>query len=251
MANNPFVKYQAALSVEEFAYQNTSQPRQNWLLTYLDVFVLIFMLIISILSISDIQQQQTSEQKQQTKTEQRPAKQASQQAAKTTPKDKQVEIKDRKDQEVDNNNLENRLSQTVKAMGLQDSVHMKISQGYAQLEIQDKILFESSKALLLPAGQTILEKLSPLLNQASGLIYIEGHTDDRPIKTPQFPSNWELGAARATSVLHFLALQNLDATRLRAVTYGDTQPVADNDTAEGREKNRRVNIVIKISDRVD
>ena len=72
-----------------------------------------------------------------------------------------------------------------------------------------------------------------------------------PIKTVKFPSNWELGAARATSVLHYLATQKLDVNRLRAVTYGSTKPVADNSTKQGREKNRRVSLVIKISDKED
>ena len=89
------------------------------------------------------------------------------------------------------------------------------------------------------------------MKQAKGLIYIEGHTDNRPIKTAQFPSNWELGAARATSVLHFLASQQIDANRMRAVTYADTKPLADNATEQGRQRNRRVNIVIKVSEQLN
>jgi len=81
------------------------------------------------------------------------------------------------------------------------------------------------------------------------LILIEGHTDNLPIKTPQFPSNWELGSARATSVLHFLTSQQLDSSRMRATTYADTLPIADNSTSAGREKNRRVSILIKVSER--
>ncbi|NOQ76740.1 MAG: OmpA family protein, partial [Methylococcaceae bacterium] len=60
-----------------------------------------------------------------------------------------------------------------------------------------------------------------------------------------------LGAARATSVLHYLASQDLNANRLRAITYGSTKPIADNKTRQGREKNRRVSLIIKVSDKID
>lgn len=140
------------------------------------------------------------------------------------------------------------LQQQLEQLGLTDSINMTVTQGYAQLEIQDNILYQSSEATLTDSGRAVLSKLTPLLKQAKGLIYIEGHTDNRPIKTAQFPSNWELGAARATSVLHFLASQQIDAARMRAVTYADTKPVADNASEQGRQKNRRVNIVIKVSD---
>ena len=109
-------------------------------------------------------------------------------------------------------------------------------------------MFKSSEADLTASGGALLKRLTPLLKQSVGLILIEGHTDNIPIKTAQFPSNWELGASRATSVLHFLVLQQLDSSRLRAITYADTMPIADNSTPEGREKNRRVNILIKFSE---
>lgn len=138
------------------------------------------------------------------------------------------------------------LNKKLAKLQLDDSVQIKVNQGYAQIQIQNNILFQSAKAKLTEAGKDLLERLSPLLKQASGLIFIEGHTDNRPIKTKKFPSNWELGSARATSVLHFLASRQLKAERLRAVTYADTMPIADNNTETGRRKNRRVNILIKI-----
>jgi chemotaxis protein MotB len=140
------------------------------------------------------------------------------------------------------------LSKTIQEFGLNDAVHIKVKQGYAQLEIQDKVLFKSSQADLTPDGAAVLTRLTPLLKQAEGLILIEGHTDNLPINTVQFPSNWELGSSRATSVLHFLTSQQLESSRMRAMTYADTQPIADNATSAGREKNRRVSILIKVAD---
>lgn len=149
---------------------------------------------------------------------------------------------------TDENELQQHLTKTVAEFGLDKNVNIKVAQGYAQLEIQDNVLFNSSEAGLTASGGALLKRLMPLLKQSVGLILIEGHTDNMPIKTAQFPSNWELGASRATSVLHFLVLQQLDSNRLRAITYADTMPIADNSTPEGREKNRRVNILIKFSE---
>jgi len=127
-----------------------------------------------------------------------------------------------------------------------ESVNVKIKEGYAQIEIQDNILYESAQASLTDDGKALLKKLIDLLKQSTGIIFIEGHTDDQPIATKLFPSNWELGSARATSVLHFLTSQDLNSQRLRAVTYADTLPVSDNSSEEGRKKNRRVNLLVKI-----
>jgi chemotaxis protein MotB len=163
-------------------------------------------------------------------------------------------INDKKSNNItleNNNSLQTQLQKTIDELGLTDAINMKVSLGYAQLEIQDKVLFQSSESNLLVAGETLLKKLAPLLIKSSGLIYIEGHTDNRPIKTQRFPSNWELGSSRATSVLHFLSSQKLDTSRMRAVTYADTKPIEDNETEHGREKNRRVSLVIKVSDKIN
>jgi chemotaxis protein MotB len=159
------------------------------------------------------------------------------------------ETKPLPEQSLDNEKrLQQQLTKTINEFGLNEAVHIRVNQGYAQLEIQDKVLFKSSQADLTTDGAAVLKRLTPLLKEAEGLILIEGHTDNLPINTPQFPSNWELGSSRATSVLHFLASQQLDSTRMRAITYADTMPIADNTTREGREKNRRVSILIKVSE---
>jgi chemotaxis protein MotB len=77
---------------------------------------------------------------------------------------------------------------------------------------------------------------------------VEGHTDPVPISTLQFPSNWELSAQRATTVLRYLVRAGVPAERLRAVGYADTRPVADNSTPEGRAKNRRVALVVHLEE---
>lgn len=290
----------SSLSIEENE-QAFDRHSQKWLLTYLDVFILIIMLVVTLIAISDFKTEpKTSDvehQKKQLKQTVSPKKEkpitTTNPIEKTTPiinptqppvtakvtataaesknqikptppvsaetiinkqalkseNIKQAQLE--KNTELSDDILQEKLKKTIAELGLTKAVDMKIRQGYAQLEIQDNILFKSSEASLVIAGKGLLKQLTSLLEKSSGLIYIEGHTDNRPIKTARFPSNWELGAARATSVLHYLASQKLDATRLRAVTYGDTKPIADNKTKEGREKNRRVSLVIKVSDKID
>jgi chemotaxis protein MotB len=297
MSKDPFSKLQSSLSLEDLLAQPSPRNAQNWLLTYLDVFVLIVMLVITLITLSDInkEQQKTTKPKKmpaiicppviapvvincpppvvvENKSVQpiAPTEQIAEinPILKTEPKDNSitppasdtVEIKTTAETETNpkpkqpdtnlenENKLQQQLATAIDEFGLNKTVNVKVTQGYAQLEIQDKVLFKSSEAGLTASGGALLKRLAPLLKQAVGLILIEGHTDNIPIKTAQFPSNWELGASRATSVLHFLVLQQLDSSRLRAITYADTMPIADNSTPEGREKNRRVNILIKFSE---
>jgi chemotaxis protein MotB len=308
MSSSSYNKHEASLSIEEI-YQQSNNQQQNWLLTYIDVFVLIIMLVITLMALSDfetgqkntktqiIQQQikppatlkksrsntadikipthpepSNSSAKNQQKQvpppppfiEPKPSQIIQAKKQTPTPKEETIEAENtykpevklsqtdqQQDHPLNEEKIQNQLTKTIEELGLTDAVNMKVTLGYAQLEIQDKILFKSSAATLLDKGATLLKKLIPLLATSSGLIYIEGHTDNRPIKTTAFPSNWELGAARATSVLHYLASQKLNVSRLRAITYGDTKPIADNSTEEGREKNRRVSLVIKVSDKID
>lgn len=117
--------------------------------------------------------------------------------------------------------------------------------GRTELRIQDEILFSSGQADLQPEGQALLALLEPLLDEHDGLITVEGHTDNIPIATERFPSNWELSSARASGVVRYLQDQGLEAQRLRAVGRADTQPVASNNTARGRAENRRVALILE------
>lgn len=102
-------------------------------------------------------------------------------------------------------------------------------------------LFEKGKDVLRPQAKPLLEQIAGFLKKYPSRIKIEGHTDNIPIHTPRFPSNWELSIARANSVMKYLLEEHKIATdRIEAIGYGEYQPVAPNDTEEGRAKNRRV-----------
>ncbi|MBI4741946.1 MAG: flagellar motor protein MotD [Betaproteobacteria bacterium] len=112
------------------------------------------------------------------------------------------------------------------------------------IEINDSILFSPGQALLQPALVKAMSAIAALLAASDFPITIEGHTDDVPIKTAQFPSNWELSAVRATTVLRLFNDAGVAASRLTAIGYADTRPVEPNLLADGRARNRRVSILI-------
>lgn len=113
------------------------------------------------------------------------------------------------------------------------------------IRMKDSVLFDSGQAELKPAAKTVLDKLAETVKGLPNQIRIEGHTDDRPIHTPQYPSNWELSTARATNVIRYLIERcGLSPKRLSAAGYGEYRPVADNSSEAGRARNRRVDIVL-------
>lgn len=119
------------------------------------------------------------------------------------------------------------------------------SRGLVVTVVTDQLLFQSGSAEIQPEGADILAQVAAAVRGLPNQIAIEGHTDPAPIATAQFPSNWELSTARASSVLRFLVdVAGLDPGRLTASGYADTRPIADNATPEGRAKNRRVEIVV-------
>jgi chemotaxis protein MotB len=110
----------------------------------------------------------------------------------------------------------------------------------------DKLLFDSGQATLKPAGVPLLGEVANLLNlDQTHPIVVEGHTDNVPIATSQFPSNWELSTARATTVVRYLAGHGVAESRLGAAGYADLHPIATNATPQGRQRNRRVEILLQ------
>jgi len=113
-----------------------------------------------------------------------------------------------------------------------------------EVEIRTDILFPSGSATLAPGAIDILTRLAESLRSVPNPIRVEGHTDDRPINTREFPSNWELSAARASSVVHLFSSRDIVPARLAVIGLGEYRPVKSNTTSEGRNANRRVVIVI-------
>ena len=143
--------------------------------------------------------------------------------------------------------LKQKLDAYAKEHGLSHDVQTVIDRrGLVVRVLTDQLLFSSGQATLQPAGFPLLNEVAQLLNvDKSHPITVEGHTDNVPISSSQYPSNWELSTDRATTVVRYLIAKGVNRERLGAVGYADLHPLASNATAAGRAKNRRVEIVLQ------
>lgn len=129
--------------------------------------------------------------------------------------------------------------------GLADKVSIEMDPRGLIFRFEDSILFDVGSADIRSEALPVLRKVGQLIATVEYNIRIEGHTDDWPISTARFPSNWELSTGRAASVVRFF-IENLGFSpkQLEAAGYGQERPIASNETAEGRQKNRRVDVVL-------
>ena len=129
---------------------------------------------------------------------------------------------------------------------LREAVRLQISDKGMTITIDDPVMFESGDAGLRPKAYPILTRIASLARGWPNTIRIEGHTDNDPISTEKFPSNWELSTARALSVLHFFQDDaGFDPIDLVAIGRGEFDPIVLNDTPENKTKNRRIEIHIE------
>jgi chemotaxis protein MotB len=133
----------------------------------------------------------------------------------------------------------------VKREKLEDAIKVKVTEKGIAIKVADPIGFDVGEARIRPEFMALLREITKNLRELpQSHIRVEGHTDNIPIRTPKYPSNWELSAARALNVVKFFARHGFDPARLSAVGYGQYRPVADNDTPRGRQRNRRIEIYV-------
>lgn len=125
-----------------------------------------------------------------------------------------------------------------------EKIRVRESPFWLELELETDILFPSGSATISPAAVPALTSIAEILQPFPNPIRVEGHTDNLPIATAAFPSNWELSAARAANVVRLFQANAVMPDRLAAIGMGQYRPIADNDTAAGRNLNRRVLIVV-------
>jgi chemotaxis protein MotB len=118
--------------------------------------------------------------------------------------------------------------------------------GRLVLQLPNDVLFDSGQIAIKPAGKEALSQVAQVLKTVSGRSFqVAGDTDNVPIQTSRFPSNWELSTARAVEVVRWLVAQGIDPKELSAAGYGEFDPVASNDTSDGRARNRRIEITLQ------
>ena len=140
--------------------------------------------------------------------------------------------------------LESGISQVMLSMINQGLVGISQSKRGVVIDISASSLFKTGDATLQPEVLDVLQQVAAVLSREDQSIEVEGHTDDVPIKTAQFPSNWELSSARASSVTRMLIDNGVQTKRLAVVGLAENQPLAPNDSSENRARNRRVTITI-------
>lgn len=138
------------------------------------------------------------------------------------------------------------LIEFVEGEGLQEKVEINYKEESMHIVITDSVMFSSGSSSLQETAERVLNLVAAVTQDTTESISVIGHTDDRPIRTNQYPSNWELSAARAASVVRFLLAQDnsLPPNRYQAIGKGQYDPVDNNDTPEGRARNRRIELLI-------
>lgn len=232
----------------------------NWMLSYIDVFVLITTLFLMLLVMNKPEMQMGEDHHSDTlnpssqlalESELKDVSEVKPSASEAGTDSNMIDLINQLppsasgEEALRNKALIEKLEHSVEEYGLSSHVHIAQSEFNTRLEIQSRVLFDSGDAYLTRSGEAVLDKLLPLVRDTKANIIVEGHTDNLPISTAKYPSNWNLAAARATEVLDFFVSEGLNKDRFRAVSYGDTRPLVPNNSDSNRKKNRRVSLVIE------
>lgn len=201
----------------------------DWLITYSDMITLLFAFFVVIVAISQVD----------------PVKleRVSQSMATSVGKKGETTL------EYSLQDIYSNLTKIIEEEGLTGSAEVNYTPVGVTMRFKGNMLFESASAIIQTKAKPVLTKLSGEIRNKPYRIAVEGHTDNRPIVTPQFPSNWELSAARAASVVRFFLEHNVQPHKLRAVGRADTKPLKPNQDAQGnpipvnQALNRRVEIL--------
>lgn len=148
------------------------------------------------------------------------------------------------DRQVDLPHMAEQLRETFGDLINRDWVSVTANEDWLEIALKSQLLFGSASAEPNEDARLIFTELANVLRQTENPVQVEGHTDNDPIVTDRYPSNWELSAARASAAVKLLAEAGIDSRRLAAVGYGEFQPIADNSTEAGRSQNRRVAIMV-------
>jgi chemotaxis protein MotB len=149
---------------------------------------------------------------------------------------------DRREEEL--NNVAQQVERAMKELIDKNLIAVRRHGQWVEVEIRTDLLFPSGVATLAPQAQAVVAQLGATLKPFPNPIRVEGHTDNRPISTLAFPSNWELSSARASSVVHTFTKVGVDPARLAVIGLGEFRPAQPNDTPQGRTANRRVLLII-------
>jgi chemotaxis protein MotB len=210
---------------------DADDPDNGWLLTYVDVLSVILAMLVVLLGRMAVEQIPSIPEPEPIVVNEEPS---------LVPPLPSILDADQAEPELEPASREERFSKLVEQRFQGEVIAVPHDHGVS-IEIPDVVLFESARAELQSSAQLMLTRLAmTLLEIGDAEIAVEGHTDNRPVRGGEFSSNWALAAARANAVTQFLLARGLAPDRLRAVSYGESRPIGDNNREEGRAANRRV-----------
>jgi chemotaxis protein MotB len=140
--------------------------------------------------------------------------------------------------------ISNKIEQALGELIKQNMLTLRGNEQWLEIEMRSSLLFDSGDATLSNKALELLGEIGKILREEKTPVRVEGFTDNIPIHSVRYPSNWELSSARAAAVVQLFIEEGLDSSQLAATGYGEFQPIAPNDTPEGRSKNRRVVLMI-------
>lgn len=226
------------------------ENHERWLVSYADFITLLFAFFVVMYAISSVNEgkyrvlSSTLEQAFQTPpTAEKPisvtlSEQVATAAVQSSPIPNAQTAKDSLESLVE------RLRSDLADSAQRGEVEIKYDGRRIEVSIKSQVLFASGSAVIAAASMPVLAKVADVVRESDTPVQIEGHTDNVPIVSALYPSNWELSAARAVSVLRLFEEQRVNPSRMAAVGYAEHQPVSDNLSEEGRSRNRRVMVII-------
>ncbi len=228
--------------------KHDEENTDRWLISYADFITLLFAFFVVMYSISSVNlgkyrvlsDSMETAFKKQTSSELLPGTQLGvsvQRAPISLGTEGQAGFKAMSDTAIE---IEKRMKEWIN----KGQVAVRGNEKWLEVEINTSILFSSGSAQLSRQAADILRNLSNVFQETNNPLYVSGYTDNVPIRTTRYPSNWELSSARAASVVRIFSEAGISPSRMGAIGFGEFRPVAENDTPQNRQKNRRV--VIRI-----
>ncbi|MCT4592926.1 MAG: OmpA family protein [Anaeromicrobium sp.] len=226
------------------SYHNDDDFSSNWLITYSDMVTIILCFFIIFFNLSEEKTNMLYSMKNALKEEVATLSEENNKL-KTTNKNLSVELFNMKNIERDIHTSEEEFIKFLRDNNMLDKVNILQNEKGIAIRFKDNVLFSSGDAAMSKEGKLALSKIGDKLTKIDNNIIVEGYTDNLPIQTAKYPSNWELSVARAIEVVkYFTEVKGIDKSRMSVSGYGELNPIDTNDTPKGRSNNRRIEITI-------
>jgi len=234
---------------EESSYELLEEETGGWIVTFADLVTLLLVFFVLMFSISTMNLHKFKyaiKSIQVNLGEENPAVDLLEIITEPETEKKKISIEDIVGIKTREQKMMDDINDIIDETQLGDHVVLTRADGKIMVRIKGAVLFESGAAILNPESRPILDQIVRIINDYSEYnVNIKGHTDDKPIRTEKFPSNWELSSIRATNVLKYMIRSGVDPIRLTATGYAELLPIVENDSTENRSINRRVEFVLE------